>query len=73
MRNKKSKAILIISFILTLFLWIIIWITTGLNFYNWKFWVVLFSILGLMLLNDIRQDVMEGKYETRQKSTNRKN
>ena len=49
--------VIIVSWILTAILWGLVWIETGLHFYEWKFWVVLFAIIGLTVMSDVRRNI----------------
>jgi magnesium-transporting ATPase (P-type) len=53
----RTRLIYSLSWILTGIVWALIWIITGLRISQWKFWIALLAIIGLMLLNDIRRDL----------------
>jgi hypothetical protein len=53
----KMKITAIISWILTALLWAIIWIVTDIKITEWRFWAVLFAIIMMIILNDVRKDL----------------
>jgi hypothetical protein len=59
---KRENAILIITEILwimvAVFFWFVIWKITGITIDSWKFWALLFSIIGLWVARDIKETIL---------------
>ena len=60
---KRKTAILIVTeilwFMIAIFFWFMIWKLTGLQPDDWKFWILLFSITGLILAHDIKNSIID--------------